>query len=132
MRWRRHNSSQIESIGLPQIGTRHLGAWSVRGRRRVPWPAARMKAFMDLRLLIRNKLPAPARFRIAVQERIVYKHMRAFKIEPERHLAQALCGKGRTHLLLIFLRAIEKQKTTAAGARDFPSDSAVPPGERVD
>ena len=39
-------SSQRSSRGRPPTGTRHFGTLSVRGRRRVPSPAARRKAFI--------------------------------------------------------------------------------------
>src|SRR5512146_2116838 len=68
-------SSQIESIGVPQTGSRHLGVASVRGRSRVPRPAAKRKAFMvsssqkGARKAVSSetrreaRLPAPSHFR---------------------------------------------------------------------
>src|SRR5215472_2592329 len=43
----RQFSSQIWSSGTPWMGSKHLGRSSVSGRRRVPLPAARRKAFIS-------------------------------------------------------------------------------------
>src|ERR1700728_585498 len=47
---RRHKSSQIRSNGTPRTGTIHFGVFSVKGRRRVPFPAANKKAFTHFSL----------------------------------------------------------------------------------
>src|ERR1700685_2261772 len=55
--------SQISSSGTPRIGARHFGILSVIGRNRVPFPAARMKAFINYCASVDTVVVAPANFR---------------------------------------------------------------------
>src|SRR5229473_7498006 len=104
----RHSLSQISSRGIPRIGRRHLGMLSVKGRRRVPRPAARRKAFINLRASCRNGVepsrwskdrrtgnegPAGCGAFVAVDEGIIDDQLCTLKIKTESHLPNALAGQ---------------------------------------
>src|SRR5215472_9664041 len=136
-------SSQIRSRGTPWIGSRHLGTVSVRGRSRVPLPAARINAFMTILRLAgglsggkrlfgnANKSPLRRAVLILVDEWIVHQNSRAAEIEGKTHFANPLTGKHFAHCRLLVFVAVQQQETAAACPCNLPANGALFASEGV-
>src|SRR6266576_2563403 len=106
------------------MGSRHLGTASVRGRKRLPLPAAKRKAFFmgSAGPLQRNlgactpKGPLRGTILILINERIVDQYARTVEIESKTHLLYSLGGEGLSHSGLIFLVTVEEHETTTTCA----------------
>src|SRR5580704_5647962 len=109
---RRQSSNQMPRTGTLRIGTRHLGSLSVRGRRRVPSPAASRKAFTQsswisgeaslsgLHKANRDKRPTRAALLIAINKGIVNDGLCSLEVETQSHFVNALGGHRVSHSLL--------------------------------
>src|SRR5579863_65820 len=139
MLWRLQRSSQICSKGTPRMGTRHFGMVSVRGRNRVPCPAASKKAFIEwhhcahlrpfftrprsatgilvgvARRASRFERPAHSAASVFVDEGIVSYDPGSMSIELKGHFMNAELSHGFTNAGLMFLLTIKEQKAAAAG-----------------